>query len=61
MIYGNKPVDGGNLLLTPNEKEELLKATTESKLRALQAQIQPHFLFQKKRYQNLIDCLHTKH
>lgn len=25
MIYGNKPVDGGNLLLTPNEKEELLK------------------------------------
>ncbi len=25
MIYGNKPVDGGNLLLTPTEKEELLK------------------------------------
>lgn len=25
MVYGNKPVDGGNLLLTPTEKEELLR------------------------------------
>jgi sensor histidine kinase YesM len=32
-------------LNSEKEKEELLKATTESKLHALQAQIQPHFLF----------------
>ncbi|WP_420580199.1 class I SAM-dependent DNA methyltransferase [Reichenbachiella sp.] len=25
MVYGNKPVDGGNLLLTTNEKNEILK------------------------------------
>ena len=25
MIYGNKPVDGGNFLLTPDERDELVK------------------------------------
>ena len=30
MIYGNKPVDGGNLLLTTEEKNELLKKEPQS-------------------------------
>ena len=28
MVYGNKPTDGGHLLLTPEEKDALLAAMT---------------------------------
>ncbi len=31
MVYGNKPVDGGNLLLSPAEKEELLAREPKAK------------------------------
>ena len=57
MIYGNKPVDGGNLILSVEERDELIKKCPQAEKYIRPFMGAKDFLHNKKRYCLwLVDC-----
>ena len=57
MVYGNKPADGGNLILSVDEREELLKKCPQAEKYIRPFMGAEEFIHNKKRYCLwLVDC-----